>query len=103
MNKVRMNTDRAKIWKVIRGLLTFTSLDVAITSGASYENIKQYFRALSKAGYIRKEGKRGKEIIYRLIKNTGVKPPVAKTVYVVYDPNLNEVVFNERDIVKRNK
>ena len=43
MNKVRMQTDRAKIWKVIRAHKEeFTSADIEMLTDATYVNIKRY-------------------------------------------------------------
>jgi len=90
-NKVHLNSDRAKAWKVIRGISgNFTVSEIVTIVGANYENIKRYIRCLYDAGFIRNEGRKGHEKVYRLIRNTGPKPPVQKTMKFIFDPNTNE-------------
>ena len=70
-NKVRLNSDRSKAWKVIRGLTgVFTATEIATVAEADYGNIVRYMRVLREAGYLRSEGRHGHQQTYRLIKNT---------------------------------
>ncbi len=95
-NVIRPNTNREKAWKVMRAMITFTLSDVVITADVPYENIRHYVDCLLHAGYVRKDGKKridgrpGFDVIYRLIKNTGPKPPVQKALRFLYDPNTKE-------------
>ena len=94
-NVIRPNTNREKAWKVMRAMITFTLSDVVITADVPYENIRHYVDCLLHAGYVRKDGKKridgrpGFDVIYRLIKNTGPKPPVQKALRYLFDPNNN--------------
>lgn len=95
-NVIRQNTNREKAWKVMRAMLSFTIADVVITADVPYENIRHYVDCLLRAGYLKKEGRKhvpgrpGLDNIYRLVKNTGPKPPVQKALRFLYDPNTKE-------------
>jgi hypothetical protein len=87
-NKVRLNSYRAKAWKVMRGISgAFTASEIATIAEASHENVQRYICVLHHAGYLRKAGNRRHEYLYRLVKNTGPKPPVQKEIRYLYDPN----------------
>ena len=95
-NRHMKNTDRERAWKVMRiHKGPFTRKDIARLSEASIANISRYMNTLLKAGYIRITGYRslspkpGKEALYRLIINTGAKPPIMKDLGYLYDPNIN--------------
>jgi hypothetical protein len=103
-NKVRINSDRAKAWKVMRGWNgVFTASEIAAIAEADYHNIKRYIRCLYDAGFLRNEGRRGHEKIYRLIRNTGPKPPVQKQIKFIYDPNADEYYVVENGKYRRLK
>lgn len=95
-NVRRLNTNREKAWKVMRAMPTFTIADIATLIEVPVDNIRHYIDCLLHAGYIRKAGKKripcrsGIDNIYRLIKNTGPKPPVQKALRFLYDPNTKE-------------
>ena len=107
MNRVRMQTDRAKIWKVIRAHKEgFTSADIEILTDATYINIKRYLKILADAGYLRRKRKanlngKGTHWVYRLVKNTGPKPPVQKALRFLFDPNTNEYWVEDPEAVIR--
>lgn len=75
---------------------TFTVNEVSMMAEAGVGNIKHWFYCLTQAGYIRKVGTkkhdsgRGKENVYRLVKNTGVDAPIQKGLGFLYDPNTKE-------------
>ncbi|SDO03401.1 hypothetical protein SAMN04488516_11711 [Desulfonauticus submarinus] len=91
MNKYRKNSARVKMWEAIRGLSRFTAFDVCQLSGASYQNVKRYLRALELAGYIETRGKNGRWKIYKLIKDTGFRAPIQKEIRCLFDPNTGEL------------
>lgn len=100
-NKIRLNSDRAKAWKVMRGIgSTFCASEIATVSGGNYENIKRYICVLHMAGYLRQEGKRSHEYLYRLVKNTGPKPPVQKDIKYIYDPNTDQYWMEDPEEVR---
>lgn len=88
-------TSQEKIWKVIRGINAgFTVEDVMVLTEQNRSTVSSYLRALLQSGYIRKTGTRRQargrsQDVYRLIKNTGPKPPVQRTC--LYDPNLDNL------------
>lgn len=106
-NIIRQNTNREKAWKVMRAMLSFTIADVVITAEVPYENIRHYVDCLLHAGYLRKEGRKpvagrpGLDNIYRLVKNTGPKPPVQKALRFLYDPNTKEYWSENPELTAR--
>ncbi len=93
-NRQAKDTARERAWRVMRTLRTpFACSDVARLSEASQENLLHYFYTLQKAGYLKAVGARsmspkpGQEKLYRLVKNTGPKPPLQKDLDLLYDPN----------------
>lgn len=89
-----MTDQRSKVrmWKAMRALGAFTLPELSTISGVLEGNVRNYLFALKQAGYIRREHKqktgtrKGNYYMYRLIKNTGPKPPTMRIV--IYDPNL---------------
>lgn len=91
------------MWRSIRGLGQFTALDVAVHSTAGPVSVteataKAYVSMLLRTGYLKVvtkavPGKR--QATYRLIRNTGPKPPKVQRVKHVYDPNTKEVHIPE--------
>lgn len=85
-------------WNSMRGLKTFTPTDLAAhsttpTVAVSSTAARSYCQALLRAGYLKVirtaiPGRR--EAIYRLIKNTGPRPPRERRVRAVWDENLGE-------------
>lgn len=86
-------TAQEKIWKVIRGLNNeFTVEDVMTLTEEKYTTVSVYLSVLLRAGYLRKTGARrtprGRgQNVYRLIKNTGPRPPLQRRC--LYDPNID--------------
>lgn len=70
-----------------------TAIPVAETAA------KDYFKHLHAAGYLEvteaavSKGRRNRLARYRLIKNTGPRPPMVQKTDAIYDPNLGEVVW----------
>jgi hypothetical protein len=84
---------RDKVWKVIRGLISFTYDDVITLTGIPDYAVSTYLRKLYHAGYIRRAGRRtetdGKlRAVWRLAKNTGPKAPMP--CQCLYDPNIDD-------------
>jgi len=89
------------LWTAMRGLRSFTPTDLAAHSSTASVPVKLeaaqgYCQALLKAGYIKVErtavpGRR--EAIYRLIRNTGPRPPRERRVRAVWDDNIGELVL----------
>ncbi|PKP71904.1 MAG: hypothetical protein CVT82_00440 [Alphaproteobacteria bacterium HGW-Alphaproteobacteria-4] len=89
------------LWTSMRGLKSFTPTDLASHSSTvsvpvRLEAAQGYCQALLKAGYLKVErtavpGRR--EAIYRLIRNTGPRPPRERRVRALWDDNLSELVL----------
>jgi len=87
-------TLQEKIWMVIRGLNSeFTVEDVTVLVEGNQKAVGVYISILKHSGYIRKVGLRRfngrSHPLYRLVRNTGPKPPVVRRC--VYDPNLDQL------------
>jgi len=92
----RRETLRGNMWTAMRGLPTFSPQDIAVhaateETAVTVADAAAYCRLLSRAGYLRSirkavPGKR--EAVYRLIKNTGPRPPRERRVTGVFDDNL---------------
>jgi DNA-binding transcriptional ArsR family regulator len=82
-----------KVWKIIRGLPEFNFDDVAILTELPYSTVSNYLKSLYQAGYIRQAGKRTeangrKKVVWRLVRNTGPRPPLP--CRCLYDPNIDD-------------
>jgi hypothetical protein len=92
-----MRTDAgAKIWQAMRGLPHFTCDEIETMTGCNYAVIRNHISILMSAGYIKVIGKSENnryEKVYKLIKNTGPKPPTKRLG--LYDPNTNEILFKQ--------
>ncbi|MDO5648840.1 hypothetical protein [Paracoccus sp. (in: a-proteobacteria)] len=87
------------MWRSMRMMAAFSSLDLAVHSSAgdvtvSESTAKSYCHMLLKTGFLRVEQKAvpGKRAaVYRLIRNTGPQPPQIQRIKRVYDPNTKQV------------
>jgi hypothetical protein len=74
----------------------YTLSEIATLAEADVENIRHYHQCLVAAGYVRQvgtkkqEGRPGTDKIFRLVKNTGPKPPIQKDLRFIFDPNNGE-------------
>lgn len=95
-NNIRKNTSREKAWKLMRSMGSYTLSEIATLAEADVENIRHYHLCLVAAGYVRQtgtrrqEGRGGVDKVFRLIKNTGPKPPVQKELRFLFDQNTGE-------------
>lgn len=87
------------MWRSMRGLREFSALDLAAHSSTdtvtvSEATAKAYCSNLLRCGFldvVRKAVPGKRAAIYRLIRNTGPKPPQIQRVKQVYDPNTRQV------------
>lgn len=99
-NARRRGSAPQNIWNAMRGLRAFTPTDLAAHARTddvvvTSESARSYCQALLRAGYLKVERKAvpgRREAIYRLIRNTGPKPPRERRVRAVVDDNLGEIV-----------
>ena len=86
-----MTKDIAKVWAAMRGLKSFTLAELfTITETRNDINFRQWLDALLMAGYVKADGKRDREPLYRVAKNTGPKAPESVEIRLVYDPNTED-------------
>lgn len=93
-----VGTVPGNLWNSMRGLKSFSPVDLAAHSTTpdvivTLAAAQAYCQTLLRAGYLRVErtaipGRR--EAIYRLIRNSGPRPPRERRVRAVWDENLAE-------------
>jgi hypothetical protein len=90
------------LWTAMRGLRSFTPTDLAAHASTDQVSVavadaQAYCRVLLAGGYLKVERKaapaRAQEAIYRLIRNTGPRPPRAVRVSAVVDDNTDMVTL----------
>jgi len=74
-NRPKSQSQRAKIWKLIRAKHRFTKSDLVIPSGATPGTVDRYVRKLEKHGYVRRTGKDGRSTTYMLVNLKQIDPP----------------------------
>lgn len=83
------------MWRTMRAMVEFSPRELAShsttdTVGVSETHAKVYCSKLLAAGYLRvlRKARPGQQqAVYRLIRNTGPRPPVVQRVQRVFDPN----------------
>lgn len=92
--KDRSSIVAQQLWTAMRGLRSFGPLDLASHCRADLQvelaEASAYAQSLLRGGYLKvvqtaSPGKR--EAIYKLIRNTGPRPPREKRVQAIWDPN----------------
>lgn len=91
-------TPQQSMWFVIRKSGVFSYRDIAMQANTedtavTEELAREYCQMLANAGYLRVERKadgRGRLALYRLVKNTGPRPPREKRIRAVWDDNKQE-------------
>ena len=95
------------MWRSMRMMDFFTPNDLIAHSNTDTTTValttaKAYCTALTKAGYLRvvqKARPPHHQAIYKLVRNTGPRPPQVQKIKQVFDPNLNKVTYHP-DLVK---
>lgn len=91
---------QGNMWRTMRSIGAFSPVDLAAhsctdTVQVSRDDAAAYCQTLLRAGYLKVERKARpgrQEAIYRLIQNTGPKPPVIRRVRAVIDQNTGQIV-----------
>lgn len=99
-------SEHGNMWRSMRMLMEFTPIDVAAHSSTDKTSVSEivasaYCRLLVAAGYLRvvRKAVPGKRTAtYRLIRNTGPRPPRERRVRAVYDENLGEFTHINRGL-----
>lgn len=90
-----------QMWRTMRILKTFTCAELAVNASTTKHQVKEstavdYCGDLLKAGYLRVVSGHGPvAVTYRLIRNTGPKPPIVQRIKQIYDQNQQKVVWTE--------
>ncbi len=100
--KLIENTKQARIWRAIRILKTFTLKDAVATASTDDDPIilpaaEQYLNYLRKAGYLI-WNKKDKTYRLNLAMNKGIQAPQIQSIRQVYDPNVEQVVWNSEGV-----
>lgn len=98
--QTRARSPEDNLWTAMRQLKSFSPRTLAVnatteTVAISPEQAQSYCRALLGAGYLsvaRKAVPGRSEAIYRLIRNTGPRPPREKRVRAVIDANTEQTI-----------
>ncbi len=98
LSAIPRETKQGNMWRAIRGLPSFTALDVAAhacteTCPVEERDALDYCQALVRAGYLRvlRKARPGhRPATYKLVRNTGPRPPRERRVRGVWDDNLGE-------------
>ena len=79
-----------KIWQTILELQIFTTSQIYDRTFINKDTIRHFLRYLKKAGYIKEIGRKGKEALYKLIKEQEDYPPLNKDIQRVKIKNTGE-------------
>ena len=93
------------VWRAMRIQKTFNARQlVASTSAVLHINtVRTYLRQLAIAGYLMEVSKeQGMLITYKLMQDTGCKPPQILKNKAVYDANLGIIVYDPKPLLKGN-
>lgn len=113
---VTMGLAQEQMWRTLcmlggdtnaRELAAHASTDaVPVRESAAYD----YLHKLHKAGYLRQtaagkgigrgRGGTGVQSRFRLVKNTGPRPPMVCRTHAIYDPNLGRVVWHDATVTE---
>jgi hypothetical protein len=90
------STAQQKMWLAMKIFKAFSAADLAGCASTSGEDVpvvtaESYIRHLSGAGYLSSLGSG----VYRLVNNTGGHAPMVQRTKVVFDPNLNRIMWHE--------
>ena len=95
-----IGTPRGNMWRAMQMMQAFSAADVAVhattdTVTVSIEDASAWCQMLTRAGYlrvVRKAAPPVKAAVYRLVQNTGPRPPELRRVSVVVDGNTGRVM-----------
>lgn len=99
-------TPQESMWFVIRKAGVFNYLDVAMQANTEdvkvdQEQAQAFCQMLANAGYLRVERKadgRGRLALYRLIRDTGPRPPRERRIRAVWDDNKQDFTYIARGL-----
>jgi hypothetical protein len=89
-------TDQQKMWLTMKIIHPFSVDELACSAGATLTAARHYTHSLFNAGYLARQGGFGNQGgTYSMIRNTGGLAPMVCRARVVFDPNLNEIIWHE--------
>jgi len=98
----RMGQGREQMWRAMKMLGGFTYVELAVNASTEEAKIaeadaKDYVKHLCAAGYLGviRQASATSKAVYRLVRNTGPKPPMVTRAKVVFDPNLGRIAWHE--------
>jgi len=74
-NRTVNDSNRSKLWRLIRAKRRFTRHDLTVCSGISGKTVDGYVRDLTQNGYVRATGKDGQHTTYMLVRINQIEPP----------------------------
>ncbi len=93
---------REQMWRTMRLIKSFNARDLAATASTDTivvdpRDAADYVKHLFHAGYLRlvQASKPGTQAIYRLINDTGPRPPMVQRLKTVFDQNLGKIMWHE--------
>lgn len=103
---MKATTPQESMWFVIRKAGVFDFRDIAMQANnesvaVTEDDARDFCRMLANAGYLRVERKansKGRLARYRLINDTGPRPPRACRVSAVYDENTSKITHIARGL-----
>lgn len=91
------------MWRTMKILKTFNWHDIKVAASTETISItsktaRAYVEMLHRGGYLRQIGllEPGIKAVYRFVKDTGHQAPIIKRGGVVYDPNLDAIVYQRK-------
>jgi hypothetical protein len=94
---------RERMWRTAKILKAFTANDLAIAASLPDAPVKlgeavHYVNWLARGGYLAvlappHKGGKGRRTTYRLVRNTGPKPPMILRTKALWDPNLHQATY----------
>lgn len=92
------------MWRTLRALnRPFHARELAALASTPESPVspvaaRDYLRRLQAAGYFNFDERPAADPHYRLILNTGPRPPMVQRIHRVYDPNLGQIMWTEPGI-----
>jgi len=93
---------REQMWRTMKLLAEFTPRELAVAASTEAhpvadEDARDYVKHLLRADYLRiiVPATKRRQARYRLVRNTGPKPPMVQRLKSVFDPNLRQIVWHD--------
>ncbi len=99
---------RQRAWQAMRIMKRFTTFDIRATAGIGESNLRNYIKALHKAGYLalvkeRRSGENLGHAVWRLARDSGPKHPILRVEGGMFDPNTGLVWMDGKEVPNDNQ